>query len=140
MPEALKSKCFSLAGRSYGQQGRAVIAKAIKQGINLSEILQTVEECIGQNDSARDLAYALWRPSNGTRLDPNWQPSAENVAYARTTGLTTPEIQRIAEKFKYYWLAKCGPNARKQNWDRAWNDWVLRALEWEGRAPRRFKC
>jgi hypothetical protein len=59
-----------------------------------------------------------------SRLDPNWQLSEANLAFALEAGLTQPETMREAEKFRKYWLAKAGAKATKYDWNMAWKSWV----------------
>lgn len=65
----------------------------------------------------------------GTRLSPEWTPSLENIAFCRKEGLTDDDAAHIGRRFKNHWLAKPGKDAVKLNWDRTWENWVLRDIE-----------
>lgn len=73
------------------------------------------------------------RSPNGSRLPDDWQPSDVDVAYAEREH---PRIdwRREALKFRNYWLAKPGKEARKTDWHKTWCNWLLKADE--GPAPR----
>lgn len=60
----------------------------------------------------------------GTRLPNDWQPNAEERAYAESFELNPDEI---AIEFCDYWLAKAGKDARKVDWSRTWMRWVREA-------------
>lgn len=68
----------------------------------------------------------------GTRLPPEWWPSAANVEYAASKGLSTNKINTEAEKFRNHWTAKTGKDATKLDWDATWQNWILRAMEING--------
>lgn len=61
--------------------------------------------------------------SQGSRLPLGWQPSFENVEYARKT---RPDLdpQDIVENFRDYWTAKSGKDGTKVDWDATWRMWV----------------
>ncbi|QMV86345.1 hypothetical protein HW450_06520 [Corynebacterium hindlerae] len=62
----------------------------------------------------------------GTYLPEDWEPSPEAWAKmaAKHPGV---DIGRETERFKNYWLAASGQNARKRDWTRAWYNWLDRA-------------
>lgn len=61
--------------------------------------------------------------TNGTRLSDDWQPSAEDQAYASSQGYAEPDIQRIAESFRDYWIAQAGAKGIKRDWAATWRTW-----------------
>jgi hypothetical protein len=65
----------------------------------------------------------------------DWNPSAQDRAYAEGQGLTPDEIDRRAEEFRDYWLAKSGPDALKRDWSAAWRTWVRREIRGQHRSP-----
>ena len=69
------------------------------------------------------------RKNRGTRLQANWQPSAEDIAYARRQGLDDDAINREAEIFRNHWIAKSGRDAAKRDWHATWRNWCRRAIE-----------
>jgi len=62
----------------------------------------------------------------GTRLDPNWEPSPKNIAFAESIGCNW---KWEAPKFKAYWLSKAGAGATKLDWDMTWDNWARKAVE-----------
>lgn len=60
------------------------------------------------------------RRNRGTRLPDNWQPNAEERAFAVERGL---DLQETAEQFRGYWLSKAGANATKLDWHLTWLNW-----------------
>jgi len=69
--------------------------------------------------------------ARGTRLPVDWQPSAEDRAYAEEMGL---DCRRVAEDFRGYWLAKAGKDAVKVDWSLTWQGWCRRELDRRGAA------
>jgi uncharacterized protein YdaU (DUF1376 family) len=67
--------------------------------------------------------------SKGARLDPDWWPDGADRKYANDKGLTDLDVDREAEKFRNYWLAKAGQSARKVDWGLTWRNWCLNATE-----------
>ena len=72
----------------------------------------------------------------GTRLPEDWTPSPTDVAAARKRGLTDPEIDLEADRFRNHWLASSGANSRKRSWPRAWDNWCISAAERRKTGPR----
>lgn len=68
-------------------------------------------------------------PTKGSRLKADWQPSAENVAFAMGHGFTRSDVDRMADRFRNYWLAKAGRDAVKLDWSRTWQNWASTEAE-----------
>lgn len=67
-------------------------------------------------------------PSVGARIPPDWFPSQNDLNFAETAiggARTTSELS----KFKDYWQARAGPNARKADWSATWRNWIRKAAE-----------
>lgn len=66
------------------------------------------------------------RAPAGTRLPPDWEPSAEDLAFARRE---KPELDLAAEaeKFRDYWHGAAGAKGRKADWPATWRNWIRRA-------------
>ena len=65
-------------------------------------------------------------PREATRISPNWQPSDDDIAYAREKKCwddATIEIE--AETFRNYWSAKSGKEATKVDWSATWRNRVI---------------
>lgn len=70
--------------------------------------------------------------ARGTRLPVDWQPSAEDRAYAEGLGL---DCRRVAEDFRGYWLAKAGKDAVKVDWSLTWQNQCRREADRRGARP-----
>jgi len=68
-------------------------------------------------------------PRRGCRLSPDWRPSEFDLAYAAKLGFSPTATDRIAEKFRNYWLAKTGAQATKLDWPATWRNWLLAEAE-----------
>lgn len=66
------------------------------------------------------------KTARGSRLPDDWQPSPEDVQYARSKGV---DPIKSAERFKNYWGAATGKNAVKLNWSLTWKNWCISAAE-----------
>ena len=66
------------------------------------------------------------KPSRGTRLPEDWEPSAEQIAWARKE---RPDIDPLLEArtFRNHWVSKPGKDAVKLNWNATWQNWISRA-------------
>ena len=62
----------------------------------------------------------------GTRLPPDWSPTAEQFAWAKAE---RPDLdaKRETDNFYDYWLAKAGADAAKLDWNRTWKKWIRSA-------------
>jgi uncharacterized protein YdaU (DUF1376 family) len=70
------------------------------------------------------------KPTQGTRLDPEWTPGPDGTAYAMTElGNDATLVNETWTSFKDYWLAKAGSSARKANWPLTWKTWVRRTRD-----------
>lgn len=63
---------------------------------------------------------------SGSRLTPDWEPSAEDLEFARRT---RPEIDVPTEaaKFRDHWTSTAGAKGRKADWSATWRNWIRRA-------------
>ena len=62
--------------------------------------------------------------NHGTRLDPEWEPGDEGIAYANEHGFDGEAINRMFDDFRDHFLAAAGAKARKASWPRTWKRWV----------------
>lgn len=60
----------------------------------------------------------------GSRLNPNWQPSSDELEFARQLGI---DGLSEAERFRDYWTAQAGQKAVKANWTATWRNWIRNA-------------
>lgn len=59
----------------------------------------------------------------------DWTLSAEGRAYATGKGLSNGRIEREAERFRDFWLAKPGKDGVKADWEATWRNWVLKVVD-----------
>lgn len=72
----------------------------------------------------------------GTRIDPDWRPTARHFALGRELRFGKERVEFEAGKFVDHWCAKAGREARKLDWDRAFNNWLRNAREFDQRDSR----
>lgn len=72
------------------------------------------------------------KKKRGSRIPESWEPDRD---YAAAKGLSPVQIEAEAEKFRNYWRAKPGQGGVKLDWAATWRNWVLSAVERQGRAP-----
>lgn len=65
----------------------------------------------------------------GSRLSPDWQPSASDTVFAADLGMEPARITATADRFRDYWLGASGHSAVKLDWSAAWRNWVRKDLE-----------
>jgi hypothetical protein len=90
----------------------------------------TGEEKTGQDSRSRDTVAAS-KP-RGARLPADWSPTEADRAYAAAQGFSPALTERVAERFRNYWLAKTGRNATKLDWPATWRNWVLEEADRRG--------
>lgn len=58
-----------------------------------------------------------------TRLPEDWTPTDEDIAFCRSE---KPHLNpnKIADKFRDYWIAQVGAKAKKADWPATWRNWV----------------
>lgn len=91
----------------------------MKHGSNVSVTAQDTDTEADTKKKAKAGAA-----SRGTRLPADWEPDAEDKAYA--------DAQRVdwrieAEGFKDWWAAAAGAKGVKLDWHATWRTWVRRA-------------
>lgn len=69
----------------------------------------------------------------GTRLPEDFAPSPELLAWAKEKRPAV-DADLETERFRNYWHAESGAKATKIDWDKTWQNWILRAAEY---APSR---
>ena len=74
----------------------------------------------------------------GSRLPETWFLPMAWGKWAVNRGLSYAETKRQEDLFKNYWLSKAGRDARKIDWNRTWQNWVIKAIDdGEGRHGQR---
>ncbi|GAA3878644.1 hypothetical protein GCM10022243_49200 [Saccharothrix violaceirubra] len=75
------------------------------------------------------------RASAGTYIPEDFTATDEMIAWARKE---TPLVGAAeTDQFRDYWLAACGPSAKKRNWLAAWRKWMREAQAKAEAAPVR---
>jgi hypothetical protein len=67
--------------------------------------------------------------NRATRLAENWQPSEDDKTFAVREGLSRMEVDREADRFRDYRIAKAGAGACKLDWSATWRNWARRAVD-----------
>ncbi len=83
--------------------------------------------------SDQETEHACKRSSRGTRLEPNWQPSAEAWWFGESLGLDRAEISDQLDRYRDYWIARPGRGGRKVDWNATFRNWLRRAGDDRGR-------
>jgi uncharacterized protein YdaU (DUF1376 family) len=86
----------------------------------------------GEVEKPRQRAKPVASPSRGSRLSEDWEPSEDDIQTALDEGMSRREINREADRFRDYWLAKSGKDATKTDWSATWRNWVRRAADTRG--------
>jgi hypothetical protein len=90
----------------------------------------------GESREEKDTSLRSVAPQRACRLPDNWQPSADDRAYAEGLGLNAAAV---AENFRAYWHAKTGQAATKagtKGWTLTWQVWCRREVERHPQAAR----
>lgn len=114
------------------QAAQALLAPGLKQkgGIAaLNHIHEPIEEREAIASPKTEGIAAAAKPRRGTRLAEDWKPLAGDVAFATGKGCSPARIEREAEAFRNYWLAKAGAGGTKLDWSATWRNWILTALD-----------
>lgn len=67
------------------------------------------------------------RAKPGCRLPHDWQPTLDDLAFARTL-LSDDAVKRQVDVFRDYWHARAGPNSTKADWSATWRNWIRKEL------------
>lgn len=86
-------------------------------------------EPIGSPKKSADVSPPPKPDPKGARLPDTWQLPMGWGRWAVNHGLSVSETRRQADLFKNYWLAKAGRDARKIDWNRTWQNWILKAID-----------
>lgn len=74
----------------------------------------------------------------GSRLDPEWELPDDWRQWALTIfpGANVDQIDDQAARFRDYWVAKPGAQARKLDWEATWRNWCRQGLSAAGTVRR----
>jgi hypothetical protein len=97
------------------------------------EIQEETEERRGAADAAPPKRQVKERKKPETKLPADWKPSPALRQSCLSLGLSDREIDREAMKFRNH--AAQG-DRRVREWDAAFRNWCVKALEFAGREPR----
>lgn len=62
------------------------------------------------------------KETKGTRLDPGWNPSEDDLAFARNAGLAEYQITNEVASFIDYWIGVPGAKGIKLTWSATWRN------------------
>jgi hypothetical protein len=73
------------------------------------------------------------RTPNGSRLPPDWEPSQDEIDWAKRE---RPDVNvpSQSDRFRDYWTAKTGKEATKLDWSATWRNWIRNAHAENGRS------
>ncbi len=92
-------------------------------------------ESESESESEGKRATIVAPKKTASRLPEDWRPSNADRQYAVDLGLS---VNRTAEDFRGYWLAKAGKDAVKLDWSLTWQGWCRREAERRGTRPARI--
>lgn len=92
-----------------------------------------------ETSNATPLASPPKKPTKkekkGTRLPEDWQPSENLLQWVYKTAPKL-DLAKEVEVFKNYWLAKSGKDAVKIDWERTFQNWIYRTLDFARASPK----
>lgn len=94
-----------------------------------------VTEVVPRTEQSTTEQSTTSAPKRGTRIDPNWRPSAAVIDWQREAGISDLIARRELPKFVDYWTAKAGRDATKLDWDATWRVWLRNTVEREPPPP-----
>lgn len=105
-----------------------------------TETYTETEETSLRSVSARAPRHDERRPSKapspkGTRLAPDWQPSSEDVEYAKGKGVPSDKLATVVEEFRNFWVSRAGKDGVKLDWAATFRNRVIQVCERNGWAP-----
>lgn len=74
--------------------------------------------------------------SKGCRLDPDVVLTGDWILVACEAGLHPSQFDKVFIQFVNYWVAIPGQKGIKVDWKRTWQNWCIRALEWNTKLKR----
>jgi hypothetical protein len=112
-------------------QERMRKARAAKKGVQANNERTTADSSPevpvtpSQSQSHPSTSSSTKKRERATRLEPDWLPSAESVAKAKTDA---PHVDHKAEhaSFVDYWVAVPGAKGLKLDWEATWRNWMRR--------------
>ena len=75
------------------------------------------------------------RTARGSRLPKDWTPSPEEIADAKSLGLTDADVRKAAPEFRDYWIGVAGEKGVKLDWRATWRNRCRMIAERLGRTP-----
>jgi hypothetical protein len=72
--------------------------------------------------------------SKRVRISEKWQPSPEGREFALSRGFSASEIDDEVVLFRNHYIDKPGKTAKRLDWDRPFQDWIVRAGRWKSEA------
>ncbi|MFD2205802.1 hypothetical protein [Kiloniella antarctica] len=123
---------FTQLLREMGEMGESLVVDE-----NLGEGSQRFEDLsfdpVTQKTTPKTMPKTTHDQSDinkrGVRLSENWEPTNDDITFARKRGLKDELLATEALKFRNYWTSLAGRKACKLDWHRTWQNWVLRGYE-----------
>lgn len=97
-----------------------------KASANDADKTRTREEKRREEKKEHKSLGAPTRSPTGSRLDENWEPPEEWLAWA-VKERPELDVKLEAEKFRDFWHSKPGKDGRKANWKATWRNWIRNA-------------
>jgi uncharacterized protein YdaU (DUF1376 family) len=129
--ELRKAEHQRTVNREIGKRGgRPKKTESVSESVSESEPKHNPNQTPDYNSPPPSLrSGAPPREARGSRLPPDWTPSADGWAFACRAIGTTRAPQELA-KFADYWAAKSGAGGRALDWEAVWRNWVRKAVEY----------
>jgi hypothetical protein len=121
--------------REAGSKGGK--AKANAMALAKQKLKQTGSKDVPESETEELEESSSGKPrKRGHRLPDEWQPTTDDVKWARTEGIDDLAARRETEKFRDHWHAASGQNASKLNWSLAWRNWMRNGVDRSPKAAR----
>ena len=79
--------------------------------------------------------------ARAARIPPDWEPCQlplASVAHEVVSAWQPGRIERELSKFRDHWTSASGSTARKNDWQAAWRNWLVKADEWTPKNEPRY--
>lgn len=89
------------------------------------KVATDVERTLNHTDTDTDTEKKYDKPKRATasRLPSDFHPPPEWFDDAKRLGLSEKEAQNEADRFRDFWIAKAGRDAKKLDWRATWRNW-----------------
>jgi hypothetical protein len=126
-PDNEPDACHDADGKTMASDGSRAHARRV-QVVGTAGITPSPDNPESQNQTAAQ------KRRRGTRIPPDFTPTAEMVAWARRR-VSHVDGRTETEKFVNYWRSESGQKAVKLDWVLTWKNWMITAGERTGKPP-----